>query len=47
MNAAAALIVAGKAANLADGVDRAMRAIDGGAAAQALEKLIAITNDRD
>jgi len=45
MNAAAALIVAGKAANLADGVERAARAIDTGAAAQALEKLVTITND--
>ena len=45
MNAAAALVVADKAANLADGVERAARAIDTGKAAQALEKLIAITNE--
>lgn len=45
MNAAAALVVAGKAANLADGVERAARAIDTGAAAQALGKLVAITNE--
>lgn len=45
MNAAAALVVAGKAANLADGVERAARAIDAGSAAQALEKLVAITNE--
>jgi anthranilate phosphoribosyltransferase len=44
MNAAAALIVAGKAASLADGVDRAARAIDRGLAAQALDKLVSITN---
>jgi anthranilate phosphoribosyltransferase len=45
MNAAAALVVAGKTANLADGVERAARAIDTGAAAQALDKLVAITNE--
>ena len=45
MNAAAALVVAGKAANIADGVERAARAIDTGAAAQALDKLVAITNE--
>ncbi len=45
MNAAAALVVADKAANLADGADRAARAIDDGLAAQALEKLVAITNE--
>jgi anthranilate phosphoribosyltransferase len=45
MNAAAALVVAGKAANLADGVERAARAIDTGSAAQALENLVVITNE--
>jgi anthranilate phosphoribosyltransferase len=45
LNAAAALIVAGKAANLADGVKRAARAIDTGAANTALDKLIAATNE--
>jgi len=44
MNAAAALVVGGKAANLMDGVERAARAIDSGAATQALDKLIAVTN---
>ena len=44
LNAAAALIVGGKAAHLADGVERCARAIDTGAAAQALDRLIAITN---
>ncbi len=45
LNAAAALIVAGKAANLADGVERAARAIDGGSALTALDRLVAITNE--
>lgn len=44
MNAAAALIVGGKAASLADGVARAANAIDTGAAARALDKLVAVTN---
>mgnify|MGYP001766158956 CR=1 FL=1 len=45
LNTAAALIVAGKAANLADGVERAARSIDSGAAMAALDKLIAITTE--
>lgn len=45
LNAAAALIVGGKAANLSDGVERAVRAIDTGAAQRALDALIAITNE--
>jgi anthranilate phosphoribosyltransferase len=45
LNAAAALIVGGKAASLTEGVERAGRAIDTGAAAQALDKLVAITNE--
>jgi len=44
LNAAAALIVGGKAASLREGVERASRSIDTGAAAQALGKLVAITN---
>jgi anthranilate phosphoribosyltransferase len=44
LNSAAALIVADKAANLADGVERAARSIDTGAAARSLDKLIAVTN---
>ena len=44
LNTAAALIVAGRASNLADGVERAARAIDEGTAATALDRLIAITN---
>jgi len=45
LNAAAALIVAGKAASLPEGVERAARAIDDGAAARALDKLVAVTNE--
>jgi anthranilate phosphoribosyltransferase len=44
MNAGAALIVGGKAADLPDGVARSAHAIDTGAAAQALDKLVAVTN---
>lgn len=44
MNAGAALIVGGKAKDLREGAERAARAIDNGAAAQALDKLVAITN---
>lgn len=45
LNAAAALIVAGKAASLADGVERAARSIDNGSAMAALDKLIAATTE--
>lgn len=44
LNAAAALVVHNRAANLADGVRRAESAIDSGRAQTALDKLIAITN---
>ncbi len=44
LNAGAALVVGGKAANLREGAERAARAIDTGAAAQALDKLVAVTN---
>jgi anthranilate phosphoribosyltransferase len=44
LNAAAALIVAGKAASLEDGVRKAQMSIDSGQAARALDKLVAITN---
>ncbi len=44
LNAAAALIVTGKAENLADGVGLAAKSIDGGKARKALEKLVEITN---
>lgn len=44
LNAAAALVVGGKARALPDGVEIAARAIDSGAAAKALAKLVAVTN---
>ena len=44
LNAAAALVVCDKAANLTDGVERAQAAIDSGRAQQALDDLIALTN---
>ena len=43
LNAAAALIVGGRAANLADGVVRASTAIESGSAQRALDTLVAIT----
>ncbi|MDH4981415.1 anthranilate phosphoribosyltransferase [Hyphomicrobium sp. D-2] len=45
LNAAAALIVGGKAADLREGAERAARAIDDGAAARALDTLVAVTNE--
>ena len=45
LNAAAALIVGGKCADLKEGAVRAARAIDDGAAARALDKLVAVTNE--
>lgn len=44
LNAAAALVVAGKASNLVDGAAMAQKSIDGGAARAALDKLVAITS---
>jgi anthranilate phosphoribosyltransferase len=44
LNAAAALVVAGKAPTLADGVLLARQSIDSGAAEAALDRLIAISN---
>jgi len=44
LNAAAALIVGGKAANLTDGVALAAHAIESGAAARALARLVAVSN---
>jgi anthranilate phosphoribosyltransferase len=44
LNAAAALIVAGKAASLTDGVALAVHAIESGAARAALAKLVEVTN---
>jgi anthranilate phosphoribosyltransferase len=44
LNTAAALIVAGKAGSLPEGASLAAAAIDSGAAARALERLVAVTN---
>ncbi len=44
INAGAALVVAGKAASLKDGVAQGAAAIDSGAARRALERLIAVSN---
>jgi anthranilate phosphoribosyltransferase len=45
LNSAAALIVAGKAADLKEGVARAAQAIRDGSARHALDRLVAITNE--
>jgi anthranilate phosphoribosyltransferase len=45
LNTAAALIVAGKADGLPDGIEKAAASIDSGRAAQALDRLVAVTND--
>ena len=44
LNSAAALLVAGRATNLYEGVELAARAIDSGAARRVLDDLIARTN---
>jgi anthranilate phosphoribosyltransferase len=44
LNAAAAIVVGGLAADLGDGVDRAVAAIDGGSAAAALDGLVRRSN---
>ncbi len=44
LNAAAALVVAERAANLAEGVAQATAAVDGGKAREVLAKLVDITN---
>ncbi|MBF9232548.1 anthranilate phosphoribosyltransferase [Microvirga alba] len=44
LNAAAALVVADQAANLRDGLDRASRALDSGAAKATLERLVHASN---
>ncbi len=46
-NSAAALVVAGKAGDLRDGVAAATRSLDSGAAKRALARMVAITNGRD
>jgi anthranilate phosphoribosyltransferase len=45
LNAAAALVVASKAATLMEGAALAQEAIDSGAAKATLAKLVAITNE--
>jgi anthranilate phosphoribosyltransferase len=45
MNAGAGLVVAGKVAGIDEGVHLAARAIDEGAAARTLERLVAISNE--
>ena len=45
LNAAAALIVAGIADGLEDGIARAQQAIDSGKAARALDRLVFVTNE--
>ncbi len=47
LNAAAALIVGGKAETLLEGVELAARSIDSGAAQRSLDRLIAISNGRE
>ncbi len=46
-NAAASLVVAGKAGNVCDGMTLAAQSLDSGAAAAALAKLIAVSNGAD
>ncbi|HKO08355.1 MAG TPA: anthranilate phosphoribosyltransferase, partial [Alphaproteobacteria bacterium] len=46
LNAAAALLIAGKVATLPEGVALAAKAIDEGRAKRVLERLVAITNDK-
>ncbi|MGV8936998.1 MAG: anthranilate phosphoribosyltransferase [Allorhizobium sp.] len=46
-NAAAALVIAGKAGSITDGMEMATTALDSGATAAALDKLVAVSNDRD
>lgn len=46
LNAGAALVVAGAAGDLPDGVARAAAAVDGGAARGALDRLVAVSNGR-
>lgn len=46
-NAAASLVVAGKAETIADGMRLATRSLESGEAAAALERLVAVSNDED
>ena len=43
LNAAAALVVAGRAADLAEGLERAVAALDSGAAERVLDRLVAVS----
>jgi anthranilate phosphoribosyltransferase len=45
LNAAGALVTAGVASDLADGVARAADAVDTGAAGATLERLVAFSNE--
>jgi anthranilate phosphoribosyltransferase len=45
LNAGAALVVAGRAGDLKEGVALGTRSIDEGAAAERLQRLIAVSND--
>jgi anthranilate phosphoribosyltransferase len=45
LNAAAGLLVAGVASDMIDGIERARAAIESGAAAERLERLVALTNE--
>jgi anthranilate phosphoribosyltransferase len=44
LNAAASLLIAGRVATIAEGIERAAQAIDGGEAARVLEQLVAVSN---
>ena len=46
LNASAALVAAGRASGLAEGIGLAAAAVDSGAAARVLERLVAITNEK-
>jgi anthranilate phosphoribosyltransferase len=46
LNAAAALVIAGAAADLAAGARLAERALDSGAAANTLQRLVAVSNSQ-
>jgi anthranilate phosphoribosyltransferase len=46
-NAAASLVVAGKAETIADGMKLATQSLDSGQAAAAVDRLVAISNDKD
>ena len=44
LNAAASLLIAGEVTTIAEGIQRAAAALDSGAAAGVLEKLVAVSN---